>query len=352
MEPPEGMSPPVLRIIDANLDRIGEGLRVLEDLARFGLNDADLARRLKEARHSLLTTGWPSPQQLLQARDTAGDVSINLETADQQLSRDLPATAVANARRVQEALRVIEEMAAHAGLSVERFRRARFELYELEQTLFSRLGRQDKTSCLRGLYAIIDPRFLKGRGHTEVARQIIQGGATTIQLRDKTTSKKDLLPIARELRNLCAEHNVLFIINDHLDLALATGADGLHLGQDDLPVKEARRLLAIDQILGISTRTVEQANNAADEGADYIAVGSMYPTTSKESAEVVGLERLRQIRAAVKLPIVAIGGITAGNAAAVIAADADAVAVISAILSAGDITTATQEIMSNFEAEK
>ncbi len=350
MKQPEDMSPPVLRIIDANLDRIGEGLRVLEDLARFGLNDADLARRLKETRHSLLTTGWPPPQQLLQARDAASDVGIDLETTDQQRSRDLPATAVANARRVQEALRVIEEMAGHAGLAAERFRRARFELYELEQTLFSRLGRQDKTSRLRGLYTIIDTRFLKGRSHIEVARQIIQGGATTIQLRDKTTVKKDLLPIARELRNLCAEHNVLLIINDHLDLALATGADGLHLGQDDLPVKEARRLLAIDQILGISTRTVGQATAA--EGADYIAVGSIYPTKSKESTEVVGLERLRQIRAAVRLPIVAIGGITADSAAAVITAGANAVAVISAILSAGDITTATREIISKFEVEK
>ncbi|MFQ6122085.1 MAG: thiamine phosphate synthase, partial [Dehalococcoidales bacterium] len=149
----------------------------------------------------------------------------------------------------------------------------------------------------------------------------------------------------------CAEHNVLFIINDHLDLALAVDADGLHLGQDDLPIKLARQLLPIDKILGSSVRTLEQATTAQAEGADYIAVGSIYPSPSKETAEVVGLERLRQIRQAVTLSLVAIGGINQGNVAQVLAAGADAVAVISAVLGAKDIEEASHQIVGKFKVK-
>ncbi len=347
MTSPEATSKQMLRIIDANLDRIGEGLRVLEDLARFVLNDASLTQRLKDMRHSLLTGDWSFQQPLIQARDSAGDVGARMEVSDggKEGARELPLVVVANARRVQEALRVMEELAANVNLEPAKFKQARFSLYELEQALLSRLLRQDKVKRLPGLYVIIDAQFLKGRSHLEAARQAIQGGASVIQLRDKQLSKKELLPIARGLRNLCAEYNVLFIVNDYLDLALATDADGLHLGQDDLPVKEARKLLGIDKILGVSTRTVEQALVAEADGADYIAVGAMYATSSKETAVVVGLERLRQIRQAVSVPLVAIGGITRDSATEVVAAGAGSVAVISAVLQAGDIADAARKIV-------
>ncbi len=130
-------------------------------------------------------------------------------------------------------------------------------------------------------------------------------------------SRGKLLPVARQLRTLCAERNVLFIINDYLDVALDTDADGLHVGQDDLPVEVARRLLPLGKILGCSATTVEQAIKAQSDGADYVAVGAIYPTSSKTStitpAEVVGLETLHQVRQAVTLPIVAIGGINKDN---------------------------------------
>jgi thiamine-phosphate diphosphorylase len=154
------------------------------------------------------------------------------------------------------------------------------------------------------------------------------------------------------LKNLCAEHNVPFIINDYLDLALAADADGLHLGQDDLPVKVARKLLPIDKIIGSSTTTVDQAVAAESEGADYIAVGSIYPTPSKETAKVVGLDRLSQIRQAVTLPLVAIGGITRDNVDEVIAAGASAVAIISAILQAKDIAAAARQIVDRLETHR
>ncbi len=335
--------------MDASLNRLGEGLRLLEDIARFILNDSSLTEQLKNMRHDLLTSDLPFQQQLLQARDSAGDVGTFL--SGEEKKRELPALVVANSRRVQEALRVMEELAKEAGLDSDRFKQARFTTYELEPVLLSRLLRQDKLKSLPGLYVILDTEALKGRRHIEAARQAIRGGATAIQLRDKLLSKRELLPIARQLKSLCAEQNALFIINDHLDLALAADADGLHLGQEDLPLREARKLLAMDRLLGGSARTVDEAKSAEADGADYVAVGSIYPTTSKEEAVVVGLERLRQVRQAVSLPLVAIGGISAANAAGVIAAGASSVAVISAVLHADDIEAAAGEIAGKLEAQ-
>ena len=345
---------PTRRIIDANLDRIGEGLRLLEDLARFLLNDAILTQQLKTMRHGLATGGLSLNQQLLQARNAAGDIGINIEAPEQVKERELPEVVVANARRVQQSLRVIEELAKMPGIKLdsEKFKKARFKLYTIERELLSKLLRKDKAKRISGLHVIIDTQAIKGRRHLEVANQVIRGGAKVVQLRDKITSKRELLPIAQQLKNLCAEHNVLFIVNDHLDLALAADADGLHLGQDDLPLAVARRLLPIDKLLGCSVTSADQAAAAETEGADYIAAGAIYPTSSKEAVEVIGLEGLRLIKKKVKLPLVAIGGITQANAAEVVAAGADSVAVISAILQARSPEEAARQIAARLEEQK
>ena len=343
-----------LRIIDANLNRAGEGLRVLEDVARLLLNDTALTQQLKSMRHEIVEGDLAFHQQLLQARNSEGDVGINLEAPEAEKQRELPVTVVANSRRVQESLRTLEELAKIPGSKLDsgKFKQARFNVYTIEQNLLSKLLRQDKIRHLPGLYVIIDPQALKGRSPIEVANQAIRGGSRTIQLRDKILSKKELLPIAQQLKNLCTEHEVLFIVNDHLDLVLATDADGLHLGQDDLPIKVARKLLPIGKILGCSTRTVAQSTTAQADGADYIAVGSIYPTLSKEDATVVGLERLHQIRQAVPLPLVAIGGINKDNVNEVTAAGADSVAVISAVLAAESPEEAARQIVTTLEAKK
>ena len=352
----EAISRQTLRIIDANLNRIGEGLRLLEDLARLLLNDTTLTQQLKTLRHELVISDWSFNQQLLQSRDSESDVGVNIEAPEQTKQRELPIMVVANARRVQEALRTLEELAkipdTTAKLDSEKFKQARFSLYTIERTLLSRLLRKDKIKDISGLYLIIDTQALKGRSHLEVASQAICGGAKIVQLRDKLQSKKELLPLAQKLRNLCTEHNVLFIMNDYLDLALASDADGLHLGQNDLPIKVARKLLPMDKILGCSTTTVDQAITAESEGADYIAAGSIYPTSSKETAKLIGLEGLSQIKQAISLPLVAIGGITKDNAAEVLAAGADSVAVISAILQAESPEEAARQIAARFEAQK
>ena len=309
-----------------------------------------LTQQLKNMRHNLLTAGQPLRQQLLQARDAAGDVGAYLEVPGEERDGELTQTIVANARRVQEGLRVLEELAQQVNLDPDKFKQARFDLYDIEPALLSRMLRRDKIQRLTGLYVIIDTQALQGRGHFEAAAQAIHGGASVIQLRDKLSGKRELLEVARHLKDLCAEHNVLFIINDHLDLALATDADGLHLGQNDLPVTVVRKLLAMDKILGISARTVAEATSAESDGADYIAVGSIYPTASKEAAVVVGLERLRQVKQAVSLPVVAIGGINQDNAADVMAAGASAVAVISAALKAEGMEQAVRQLVDAIKA--
>jgi len=346
-EMPEATSRQARRIIDANLNRIGEGLRLLEDMARLLLNDAALTQQLKAMRHELIIVDQALNQQILQARDSESDVGINLETTQQAKGKELTEVVVANAKRVQEALRVVEELAKMQGIKLdpEKFKKARFSLYTIERDLLSKLRRKDKLEHISSLYAIIDTQSLKSRSYLEVAAQAIQGGAKIIQLRDKIQSKRELLPVALQLKSLCSEHDVLFIINDYLDLALAADADGLHLGQDDLPVGVARQLLPIDKLLGCSVASVKQAISTESEGADYIAVGAIYPTKSREAAEVVGLEMLSLIKKKVNLPLVAIGGITADNAAEVIASGASSVAVISAIMEAESPKEAVRQIV-------
>ena len=350
------MSEQKRRVIDANLNRAGEGLHLLEEIARLVVDDAELTRQLKTMRHELLAGDLAFNKELIQARDSEGDVGVDIEVEGEDKDKELPIIIVANSRRVQEALRILEEMAkvpyATPELDPEKFKKARFDLYSIERALLSRWLRRDKVGGLSGLYAIIDSQQMGKRDYIEVAEELIRGGAKAIQLRYKGDDKEELLAIAKELKNLCTEKKVLFIVNDHADIALAVGADGLHLGQEDLPVEEARKLMPIDMILGVSVHTVEQAKAAEGGGADYIAVGSMYPTRSKEKAVVVGPERLREVRGAVSVPLVAIGGIDKDNAGEVAKAGADGVAVISAILGAEDVVGAAREIIKAFEAGK
>jgi thiamine-phosphate pyrophosphorylase len=335
-----------LRVIDANLNRAGEGLHLLEDVARLMLNDADLTQQLKTMRHELLRGDQAFNQQLVQSRDSEGDVGA--ETSEEAKERELPIAVVANSRRVQESLRTLEELAkipdAIPKLDPQKFKQARFALYTIERKMLSKLLRQDKARRLTGLYAVVDSDSIGGRRHLEVAEELIRGGAKIIQFRDKSRDKSERLSITQGLKELCSKRGVLFIVNDYIGLALATDADGLHLGQKDLPVSLARRILAIDQLIGCSVTTVEQAKAAESSGADYIAVGSIYSTPSKEEAVVIGLKGLRQIKQAVSLPVVAIGGINKGNVAEVLTAGADAVAVISAILKAGEVAEATRQV--------
>ena len=341
-----------LRIIDANLDRTGEGLRLLEDIARFQLDDAALTRQLKNMRHELTTISPPLGRQLLEARHADADIGRNMQAGGQAGHKDIEAAVSANAKRVQQSLRVLEELARtpDIDLDTERFKQARFALYTIERQLISKLLRRDKIQRISGLYVVVDTASLGNRRHAEVARQAITGGAGVIQLRDDESPKKKLLAIADTLREICREKDTLFIINNNLDIALATAADGLHLGQDDLPAAAARRLLPMNKLLGVSVTDVTQAEKAQADGADYVAAGAIYATGSKEGVTIIGLKQLTAIKKAVSIPVVAIGGIDSGNAAAVVAAGAAAVAVISAVLGADSPRQATSQIVKSLEA--
>ena len=338
----------MLRLIDANIDRLGEGLRVLEDVARFLLNDAALCRRLKNLRHKLVRDVQPLEQELLSARRVAEDVGAPAKLPAGAEHQDLVALVTANSRRVQESIRVLEEFARLSSAPIvakpAKLQRFRFEVYDLEQELVSKLLRHDKLSRLSGLYLVLDTQALKGRDAVEVAARAIRGGAKVIQLRDKHLMRGEVLEIARRLKEICAEKGVLFIVNDYLDIALAAGADGLHLGQEDLPLAEARRLLPIDSLVGCSITSLSQAVRAQAGGADYVAVGSIYPTLSKEKFKLVGLETLRRVRSRVSLPLIAIGGIDHTNVKEVMKAGATGVAVISAVLGADDVEEATRRL--------
>jgi thiamine-phosphate diphosphorylase len=195
------------------------------------------------------------------------------------------------------------------------------------------------------LYVILDPSQARGRDLPALLEAVIAGGCRMVQLRDKTRTPAALWPVARRLRDRAAEARVTFIVNDRVDLALALQADGVHVGQEDLPGVHARRILRPGMLLGISTHDAEQAGAAVRDGADYVAVGSMFPTGSKAGFHLVGPELVRRVRPAVPVPLVGIGGITADTCARVIAAGADAVAVISAVCAAPDPEAATRLLL-------
>jgi len=203
------------------------------------------------------------------------------------------------------------------------------------------------------LYVITDRRIARGLPHAEIARLAIEGGADVVQLRDKSLSCKDLLAAACEIRRITRDEGVLFIVNDRIDIAIASGADGVHLGQDDIPLPDARRLAPPGFIIGISVGCVADAIAAESAGAGYVALSPIFPTTSKEDAgQGHGMGVLRGICAAVSLPVIAIGGITPLNVPQVIAAGAEGVAVISAVVGQQDIAGAARQMKAIIRSAK
>lgn len=195
------------------------------------------------------------------------------------------------------------------------------------------------------LYILLDREAAGGRSLPDLLEAVIAGGGRMVQLREKTMSLADLWPLARALRERCRKAGVTFIVNDRADLALAVDADGLHVGQDDLPAPAARAVLPPDMMLGVSTHDQAQAEQAVRDGADYVAVGSMFPTGSKAGFQLVGPDLVRKLRPRIAVPLVAIGGITLETVGAVIEAGADGVAVISAVCGASDPAAATRALL-------
>jgi thiamine-phosphate pyrophosphorylase len=198
---------------------------------------------------------------------------------------------------------------------------------------------------LPALYAIVDP-LDTGRDRVTLAETMLAGGARLVQLRCKEATPRELLALAARIAPLARRAGALFLVNDRPDIARAVEADGVHLGQDDLPLAAARRVLGPDRVVGVSTHEVDEARAAASAGADYVAVGPIYDTASKVGALAPrGLALVHAVRAAVRCPLVAIGGITPSTAPAVLAAGADAVAMIGALVRAEDPAAAVREAL-------
>jgi len=201
---------------------------------------------------------------------------------------------------------------------------------------------------ISGLYVIIDPAACRAHGPVETARMALEGGARVIQWRDKRRDKGEQLGDARAIVALCHAHGAAFIENDHADFAVAAGADGVHLGQKDLPIALVRPITGAAMIVGVSTNNATEARAAEAAGADYVAVGALFATASKDVTRPASIERLREVKAAVRVPVVAIGGIDADNISSVVAAGADAAAVISAVCGADDPRAAAARLAAAF----
>ena len=210
--------------------------------------------------------------------------------------------------------------------------------------------RREKADMVRGLYVIIDPQVTGGRYPFAIAQAAIQGGARMLQLRDKLRDKGESLPLAHDLQKLCAEAGASLILNDHADVAAIGGAAGLHVGQTDLPVEQARQVLASHQVVGRSNHEIEELVESERMGADHVAFGSIYHTDTKGVGRPPqGIERLLLARDAAQTPLVAIGGITAENAAPVSEAGVDAICVTAAVGSAAEPEAAAAKLVKVIE---
>jgi len=326
-----------LRILDANANRAREALRVMEEAARFVLGDAELAGALKQMRHDLTAT-TKTIDGLEDHRDTPGDVGTNLATAAEQDRRTVQHVAAAAGKRLSEALRVLEEYGKLVDVSFAgAVEQLRYRGYELEQRLHRQLagGRAQQWR----LCVLLTASLCRNGDWLAVARAAIAGGADCLQLREKDLDDRELLKRACELVRLGRSHGVSAIINDRPDIAVLAEADGVHVGQGDLPCASVRKLVGGELLIGVSTSNLDEARRAVRDGADYCGVGPMFATTTKHKDDIVGPAYLKQFLAALpQFPALAIGGITWQNIGQLVDVGVKGVAISSAVCGADDPT--------------
>jgi len=341
------------RIIDASANRAREALRVMEDAARFALDDAALSARLKQLRHDFAAAIGDGARALAW-RDTPGDVGTSITTQAEYRRESVRDVVVAAAKRLTEALRSIEEYSKAAPWNPDRqgggapispaaVEQLRYRAYDVEQALVLAMG----TGRARQwrLCVILTEALCAHHAWRDVARLAIEGGADCIQLREKHLDSGELLARARDLVALARPRAASVIVNDRADIALLAGADGVHVGQSDLSVRDIRRLAGLDLLVGVSTTTIEQARQAMRDGADYCGIGPVFPTTTKDApggradGSVAGttLVRAYTAHAPILPPHLAIGGISPENVAEVAAAGARGLAVSAAACGARDV---------------
>ncbi len=341
----ESPDPTILRVVDANLNRASEALRVIEDYARFIQNAPAPSADLKQCRHDLRAIrDRLGPDRLLAARDVDHDIGRELKTEAERSRADAESVVKAAFGRLREATRSLDEFLKPIDPTLaDIVETTRYRAYALESLLLRvEPSRVRFREC--GLYVIITAAFCR-RPLEATVHAVLAGGARCVQLREKGLSDAELLERARMFRRVTREYDALLCINDRPDIASLVDADILHVGQDDLPLREVRRFVGRRMLVGISTHTVDQVALAIEQQPDYIAVGPMFPTDTKPQDYVAGPEMLAAARSLTALPLVAIGGITSENADAGRAAGADVLCVCTAVIAHEDPTAAVQQFL-------
>lgn len=349
-----------LRIIDANLNRAREAFRVLEEYARLVLDDAGLSAALKEARHALAQAaaefeGREGPDargksarakacgSVIRSRDILGDVGREVGTPTEYVRSDTEQVALAAGKRLSEALRAVEEYGKTIDSTfAAAIEKIRYQGYELERRLGVTISARQHFGPIR-LYVIITESLCQSDWFS-TAEAALRGGADCLQIREKNLPDRELLNRAKRLCKLCHERDVLFIVNDRPDIAALSGADGVHLGQDDMPVASARRIVPPTCLVGVSTHNTKQVAAAASVAPDYIAVGPMFPTPTKPQEPIAGPEVLVAARQQTSLPLVPIGGIDEENAAEVLSAGASHLCVCTSVIGQPDPAAAASRL--------
>jgi thiamine-phosphate pyrophosphorylase len=333
------------RAIDAAANRAREGLRVVEDFVRFSLDDRHLTELLKQWRHDLTDVlKRIDPHRLVAARDTHVDVGTRITTRSEQVRGALVDIVLANFKRTEEAVRTLEEFGKYiSSESAGDFEQLRYRLYTIEKGVLQTLGGR-RLLAGRNLYLLVTESMCH-HGSGPALRGALDAGVHIVQLREKELTDRRLLDRARLTREWTRAAGALFIMNDRPDIALLSEADGVHVGQDEMTVREARRILGPDRLVGVSTHNIEQARQAVLDGADYIGVGPVFPSKTKEFQQFAGLDFVKQVANEIRLPAFAIGGINLDNLDLVLAAGAQRIAVSAAICSAPDSSAIAEEFL-------
>lgn len=339
----------IYRIIDANLNRTAEGLRVIEDLMRFAFNRPDLSAALRNLRHSIRKASSSMFDSGVLSRDSQNDPGLAVSQAskndDKASIRDL---LIGNFKRVQEGLRCLEENSKVVGYyEVSKvFESGRYESYTMEKTIMELLISENRRAILdTDIYCITAHEHSNGRSNIDVVEKMLKANIKLVQYREKDKTLLQKYRECKEIRQMTRDFGAKFIVNDDIELAVMVGADGVHIGQDDFPVHEVRKIVGDSIAIGLSTHSPEQAVAAVEAGVDYIGVGPIYKTyTKKDVCDPVGFDYLEYVAANIKIPFVAIGGIKSHNLADVVKRGAGCVAMVTEIVGAEDIGKKIEEL--------
>jgi len=334
-----------LRAFDAAANRAREGLRVVEDFVRFVFDDGYLTEQLKRLRHDLTATLAAVPAaSLYAARETQADVGAVLSTAGETLRADNSSVLAANFKRLQEALRSLEEFAKLLSPGADGpLKQLRYRTYTLERAVEITRVSLSRLAAAR-LYVLIDGGAALD-AFSMLAESLIGAGVHILQLREKRLDDRALVERGRRLRELTRGTETLFVMNNRPDLAALTQADGVHIGQEELSVKDARAIVGPAALVGVSTHSLDQARQAVLDGANYLGVGPTFPSRTKSFERFVGVELLQAVAREIRLPAFAIGGIDRENLPLVLSSGFSRVAVAGAITTADDPPQAARQIL-------